>query len=330
MRTLLSWFGAERRGLATNGQVKQELRRLGLVTVPDFVVVYIDSEVSFRLASDFARKPEPAEDEGSTSVEVVVVDEDGELLYGASHDPSYSIGKLPSANKAPVTVAPNDSLEKAITLMLVRDFSQLPVMTNERDVKGIVSWRSIGKHLAFVGAATEIRTLMEEAVEVNATASLFDALPIIARHEYVLVRNPEDKKIAGIVTNSDLAIQFRNLAEPFLLLGEIENYIRLMLDGKFSKKEIVEARDPADADREVSSISDLALGEYIRILENEDRWNKVGLSLDRKTVVTDLHRVREIRNDVMHFDPDPLGDDALGQLRDFTEFLRGLKRAKLI
>jgi len=40
-------------------------------------------------------------------------------------------------------------------------------------------------------------------------------------HEYVLIR-AADRRICGIVTTSDLGLQFLQLGEPFLLLGEIE------------------------------------------------------------------------------------------------------------
>jgi CBS domain-containing protein len=34
-------------------------------------------------------------------------------------------------------IPPDSLVEEAVTLMLANDFSQLPVMTSERDVKGI-------------------------------------------------------------------------------------------------------------------------------------------------------------------------------------------------
>jgi len=41
---------------------------------------------------------------------------------------------------------------------------------------------------------------------------------------------------------------FVELSEAFLLLREIENLVRDMIDGRFSKAELEEARDPLDAD----------------------------------------------------------------------------------
>jgi hypothetical protein len=46
-----------------------------------------------------------------------------------------------------------------------------------------------------------------------------------------LVQAP-DRTICGIVTAADFSEQFRILAEPFVLIGEIENNIRKLIHGK--------------------------------------------------------------------------------------------------
>ena len=72
------------------------------------------------------------------------------------------------------------------------------------------------------------------------THCLLDVTEDIANQGYVLVRG-EDKVITGIVTASDFAVQFRRLAEPFLVIEEIERYLRRLVDGVFSADEITEA-----------------------------------------------------------------------------------------
>jgi hypothetical protein len=208
--------------------------------------------------------------------------------------------------------------------MLASDFSQLPVMTSEREVKGVISWTSIGTRLVLGRSGTHVRDLMDSHHEIRVDASLFQAIPIIVQHSYVLVRGL-DNRILGIVTASDLSSQFQQLAEPFLLLGEIENHIRRILGGKFSSDELSSARDPADGERLVADVSDLTFGEYIRLLENEERWKKLALSIDRTTFCKKLDDVRRIRNDVMHFDPDGIPPTDLDRLRDFARFLQRLQ-----
>ena len=132
-----------------------------------------------------------------------------------------------------------------------------------------------------------------------------------------------DKRITGIITAVDLR-SIPELAEPFLLLGEIEHQIRRLIENRFTAPELAEVKDPGDTERTINSVADLSLGECIRLLENGDRWQKLGLKIDRVEFVKEAHRIRAIRNDVMHFDPDPMGEDELLALRQFTSFVSDL------
>ena len=140
----------------------------------------------------------------------------------------------------------------------------------------------------------------------------------------MLVRG-HDQKITGIVTASDLNLQFQQLAEPFLLLGEIENHVRRVISQRFTPTELESAKDPTDRKRVVTSVADLTYGEYIRWLENPERWDKLNITVDRKTCMEKFESVRRIRNDVMHFDPDGIPEKDLMTLREFARFLQRLQ-----
>jgi len=115
------------------------------------------------------------------------------------------------------------------------------------------------------------------------------------------------------------------LAEPFLLLSEIENSIRDLIANRFEKTEIAKAlRDESNSDIYLES-SDLTFGDYIRLMENPTRWGKLQLNIDRAIFCKDLDRIRRIRNDVMHFDPDGISLEDIDALRDFTEFLKTIR-----
>ena len=166
---------------------------------------------------------------------------------------------------------------------------------------------------------------MDVTVEiVNSDTSLFRVTTLIANQDFVLVRD-KDRKISGIVTAADLGESFHQLGRPFLLLSEIENHLRGIIDGKFTAEEMQKVRNPNDPDREITSVSDLTFGEYVRVLQNPDKWCKVGLDVDRATFIKDLERVNEIRNDVMHFDPDGIGKEDLEFLRKETRFIQELR-----
>jgi len=97
----------------------------------------------------------------------------------------------------------NDDVAKAVTLMLEYDFSQLPVMQGEREVK-------------------------------------------------------------GVVTSSDLSLQFQTLAEPFLLLREIELHIRRVVKGRITAEDFCVLDTPLQQNRQLQEIEDLSPGEYVK------------------------------------------------------------------
>jgi len=316
VRDFLSWFGAQRRGWSIVASIKDELQRAGLLTDPDFEGEYIDSLIHFKLRGTSATASAP---QGSAA-------EVGEAQKFAeqSAEPAYRISKLAAANSPPVNVAPTSDLQVAITLMMANDYSQLPVMTGERDVKGMISWKSIGSRLALGVSGGRVAEFMDTYQEIRSDESIFRAIQTIVEHDYVLVRGPTNK-IVGIVTASDLSVQFQNLSEPFLLIGEIENQIRQLIREKISVTEMAQMRDVADSTRQISDVSDLTFGEYVRGLEHPERWSKLGLRVDRSTFCKYLDDVRKIRNDVMHFDPDGIPSEDLKRLRDFATFIHRLQ-----
>src|SRR5450631_1414433 len=75
---------------------------------------------------------------------------------GESYDPTFRIGSLPAANKNPLVVGQDDTLAKAVTIMLQRDFSQLPVMQGEREVRGVIACKSICSRLALTSIGSQL------------------------------------------------------------------------------------------------------------------------------------------------------------------------------
>lgn len=324
VREFLSWFGAMRRGQWIVRRIRASLDAEGLITQPDFESAYIDAPISIVNAPPDTKATGGAPGGGTATGPINVnADTEGPVSVGIA-DPTYRLSKLAAANRAPVRVAPDRPVVEAVTLMLSNDFSQLPVMTNERTVKGMISWRSIGARWALGKDGEFVRDFMDESFEISADRSMFTALPTIVDQDYVLVRD-DTGRISGIVTTADLSNQFQQLAEPFLLLGEIENHIRRLMDGKFTKDELAQAKDPADTERRIDSVADLTFGEYLRLLQEPARWAKLGLAIERSIFVKDLDAVRIIRNEVMHFDPDALPESDLLVLRRFAKFLQSLQ-----
>lgn len=228
---------------------------------------------------------------------------------------------------------PNDLLACAITKMQLRDFSRLPVIDgtkpNVNNLKGIISWRSIGFRLAFGCECQEVRHCMEPAQKIHEDTSLFEAISIVTKYGYVLVED-RNRTICGIVTASDLSNQFEKIAGPFLLVGEIEGHLRNLIHGEFTIAEM-KGDQQITNDQEITGTADLTFGHYQRLLTNPEYWKRLALSaLDRKEFGDCLESARAIRNDIMHFDPDGITLEEITTLRNLAGLLENLARTGVI
>lgn len=300
VRDFVGKFGYAKRGAYIANQIRNALEKLDLRTNPDFEGVYMGSTIAIEFHSDVTDSASPPEPDSAT----------------------HRIGMLEAANKRPVSVNPDDPLEKATTIMRIHDYSRLPVMVGEREVKGVISWQSIGRSLSLGQQKCEyVRHCMDPAREISFNTPLFNVIGGIAEHGYVLVRG-EDKVITGIVTSGDISNQFMQLAGPFLLIGEIEGHLRRLAHGKFQVEEMQNASPEGQGN--INGLADLTLGGYCRILENPEHWGRLNLNIDRKEFVKHLDSVRKIRNDIMHFNPDGLSDEDINTLKASTRFLANL------
>jgi CBS domain-containing protein len=245
-------------------------------------------------------------------------------------DPTHRIGRLLSAKKPVEWVTPDATVEKITTKMLEKDFSQLAVMTEgrHRHLKGVVSWRTLGRRLALRQPCEYARDCMEDAIVCKLDESLLSAIKLVALRDYVLVQGT-DHEICGIVTPADLNDEFALLTERFLLVEEVEKGIRRLLQGKYSREDLRAARtvQAQTSTREIESVVDLTFGDYVRLLELPENWQKLALAIDRVEFVSLLRDVGDIRNKLMHFRSDGLGKVEIGRLREAAAFLKRLREA---
>lgn len=302
VRNFIWWFGAYRRGPLVVDRISESLSKYKLEAEPDFRTTYVDHYIKVFAKSDSIKNPVPR----------------GELLAA---DSNFRISQLESANRTLMTVTPNDPLEKAVSLMLAHDFSQLPVLNGTRTIHGAISWKSIGSKLAVVGNGHLVSDFINDCTVVEHDRAIFEVYDLISKNDFVVVR-AEDKTFTGIVTTSDLADEFRKVSEAFLVLGEIERNIRRLLDkwNTLSEERICEICNIPKFD----GFHKLTFGGYLRIMENDEFWSSIPFKLHRKTFVDLMENIRITRNSVMHFNPDPSSEKELRQMRNFSGLLQKL------
>lgn len=244
---------------------------------------------------------------------------------GSLNEIHIPIGKL-LEDKVLKSVVPSDSLEKAITIMLLNDYSQLPVIDEgNKSTTEVISWKSIG----FNWAANKQSCLVSDCKYglpvkqiVHSDTPLLEAVEIIIEMEFVLVNDGEENGAAtvGIVTASDLAHEFKLLAEPFLIVREVEIRLRQILNKRFDEQDFRNASPR----KQGTKAGDLSFEGYCRLLCPPDNWSKMGLKIDRGEFIAHLRILTKLRNDIMHFKSGGLSKNDLTVLHSALQFFKGL------
>lgn len=294
-RDFLGYFHCEKRTKGNKARIDNFLDENRLETFPDYTNAWIDGEITLRHKAKAKSK--------------------------SNSDPIQRISILPSANKPPVAINRDAKLTDAITLMMMHNYSQLPVMSNPRSVAGFITWETIGYGINNGKTSQVVKDFLDTNVTIlDLDTPLLEAIKTVIAKEFVLVQR-KDKTLSGIVTIADISSQFLVLTEPFLLLEQIENLIRLILDEKFLVDDLKTFCEDEELTNPIEYIDDLTFGQYIRLIEKPVNWEKLNLKIERTSFIKQLDLIREIRNDIMHFDPEGITNDQKQALVNMAKFL---------
>ncbi len=330
LTNLMSTFDIRFRNDQAILHIEQALKDVGLSTLPYFATCGSQSEIHIVPLETVGPHPSPSEDDEQE-------DEAG-LRPGSLPHQSFRIGDLPCAHAGVDSVTSASDLTAATYIMHTKNFSQVPVMEDRYTVPGVVTWRSVAKMYAMGEEVSLANALVEDPPVVHAHDDFFSVLPTICEHGYVLVREGNGR-ISGIVTATDITQRFDVTAWPFFVVGEIEFRLRKCLGAKLGEDAI---RAVQQNDRKTGNIADLMFGQYVTLLDGDQRskaghrkdalcaaadenWQALGWSgVNRVQFVHQLDRVRDIRNQIAHFDPEPLSPQRSEELRQFVGLLRQL------
>lgn len=266
IRNLLKLWGAQRRGSAVVEQIQQDLAATGLTTDPPFTDGSID---------------------GSVTIVPLNVDPDVFEPENAAQDAvvppvSYLVGNLASATSAVVAANADDPLADAVAAMHRHNFSQLPVLFADGTLQGALTWKSIVQ-AGQRGTPLRVIDALTHAPTAHGTDSLLSRVADINDYGYVLVLD-DRKQVVGIVTSADLATQFADRVEPFILVEEVEQRLRGIVDGALAANRITLAgmREAlGDKKEKIQTARDLTLGQYRYLFESADLWPQFGLAVNQ-------------------------------------------------
>jgi CBS domain-containing protein len=245
----------------------------------------------------------------------------------SADDPTYRIGRLPTAKQGVVSVSPDADISIATTLMMVHDYSQLAVLSDPTQVRGVISWKTIARRSTFHKDISKVRECLGPPNDIGIDTPLLQAIPIIAESDYVLVKS--DGVLSGIVTAADLSLEFQHLTEPFLLISEIELHLHKILVPNVTLDDIRDTGISTESKKPIRGVSDLTLGQCFLVVKKLKDFATLGLrNIDKEIFVENLRNVKDIRNKVVHFDKKGVTICDMKLLRTFAGFMRYIDEAR--
>jgi CBS domain-containing protein len=310
-------FGERVRNYQTVPVIQEALQDVGLDTHPSFTTCGLTTDMLI-----VTQNAAPvAEDE---------VEE--EVRPGTLPQQSFKIGDIPSARMGVDSVKPSALLSAATHTMRMKNYSQLPVIDGLADLKGVITWSSIAARYEKGETPTLANSMVQDSIPMaEVHQELFTHLPELQQYGYLLVRE-NSGKLAGIITGADITGRFHTLALPFFLVGEIEFRLRLCLGPKLTGDPVRALKGSTHS----GDLSTLMFGEYLKLLDGDqsneklrlpadENWKALGWGgVDRVQFVAQLNRIRVIRNQIAHFDEQPLGAQQIDELSEFSGLLKQL------
>ena len=235
----------------------------------------------------------------------------------------YQVEQLIQGTSKPITITKDETITKALSIMVQNDFSQLPVVSkgvNWEKVEGMITYESVIHAIRNFGSSIEklqVRHAIVAAPLYNEEDDLFDILDRLKATNVVFVLG-RDNALSGIVTSYDTAEYFRSRTEDMMWIEDIEEMIKEFIkfyhadeNGELSEQKVDELIQKSlpyylkenGYKGKKKTFKDLTLNDFIMVLTAKDTWSfyEPIFCMDRVPVIDLLHGVRDIRNDVAHF-----------------------------
>lgn len=217
---------------------------------------------------------------------------------------------IPKDQDRVVTVSPDAPVVDAVKLMLGTGYSQLPVISGNK-VLGLFSFRSLARQIAVweeVGpdiGRLSVQDFMEQPTFVHLKEELSRIRESLDRDGVVLVGDPE--RLLGLITVSDGMGFLYRVANPFVLICEIELAVRGLMrecaNDEMMESCIASVDWPRGRPPRSSDLDQMTFGQYGMIVCDESNWSVFGKAFGGNPAWTHarLKKVADLRNSLFHF-----------------------------
>jgi CBS domain-containing protein len=219
-------------------------------------------------------------------------------------------------NQQVICIPSSTAVSDALRKMIDANFSQLPVIDQNKRIVGVFSYRSLGERVYELQDKIALSTLpVSECLEPAkflGPDEYIDTSNAVDFYEddYVIVGTPDD--VLGILSVADVFIRLNDFAEAFVLLHETELGLRRLIEENLGPEGVSAALEAINTrnrqqrlhGRPLMTIEDCEFHHYIDLVTSKSNWpafEKSFPSATRELINRELFLVNDIRNDVVHF-----------------------------
>lgn len=209
-------------------------------------------------------------------------------------------------------VKKNTVINDALAIMLMNDFSQLPVVDDEGRLIGVFSEETFVSTSYNINTKLPLKDLtvdncMATPVIVTPEDDIFKALDLLQSSYAVVV--VKDGKPIGILTNYDTGHFFREISEGLIYIEDIEVLLRQYIETILNTDKKMSAAlirafgiNKQDNSRPAKEFEKLDFYDHIQLITTNFNWTKFEAYFSPKDYFMDLmEKVRLIRNQLVHF-----------------------------
>lgn len=252
----------------------------------------------------------------------------------------HKLSRVIAENQRLVTLSPLTRVGEALEIMRSGNFSQVPVVVGS-EVIGMFSHRTLAEGVVATagGAGSDVAQLpIEEfldskVVYADIADDVRDIIGQFDRHDAILIGHK--KHISALLTRDDVVHYLHRIAEPFMLLEEIERTTRLLMERSAPPDEIPQLISvrlgPGYHERGAlppAELLDLTLQQLIDVLLDGRNWPRFEQSFggSRARAQGKFEGISRVRNEIFHFRAH-CSDEAKQVLRTCRDWL--LRRAQV-
>lgn len=226
----------------------------------------------------------------------------------------HQLSELVALRKHPLCIGAQEHLGSALQLMVEHQYAQLPVVNQAGTLLGLVAQPTILSLYYLTDGEAPLLTLplhhaLLPAAELAEEASFFKAVEQLSSPGKAAVVVTRDQLPIGILTGKDMTLAFRALCEGIILVERIELMLRDQIGRAYPAEEALNAAavatfgpDPEHPHYALRNPHKLGLGDTIQLISDPDNWPCFEPILGPRVVFLRLmERVREIRNQLLHF-----------------------------